>query len=96
MIEAGASRSMARSCSRSTILPLNESEEAMATKQTTILTITLSEATNLLARTKAEAENGKLLGVIMPNGKRLRDCTGEYLTQLGRAMQELGYRLSVD
>jgi hypothetical protein len=58
-----------------------------------MLTITLSEATNLIARTKAEAENGNLLGVIMPSGKRLRDCTGEYLSQLGQEMQKLGFQL---
>jgi hypothetical protein len=60
------------------------------------LTITLSEAKELIARTEAEAKRANLLGVIMPNGKPLKDCTGEYLAQLGRAMQELGYRLSVD
>jgi hypothetical protein len=36
------------------------------------------------------------LGVIMPNGKPLKDCTGEYFGQLGQAMQELGFRLGMD
>jgi hypothetical protein len=60
------------------------------------LTITLSEAKELIARTEAEAKRANLLGVIMPNGKPLKDCTREYLNQLGQAMQELGYRLGVD
>jgi hypothetical protein len=60
------------------------------------LTVTLSEAKALIARTEAEAKQENLLGVIMPNGKRLKDCTGEYLGQLGQAMQELGYGLGVD
>jgi hypothetical protein len=60
------------------------------------LTITLSEAKELIARTEAEAKRANLLGVIMPNGKPLKDCTGEYLGQLGKAMHELGFRLDID
>ena len=45
-------------------------------------------------RTAAKQEN--LLGVIMPNGKPLKDCTGEYLGQIGQAMQELGFRFGMD
>jgi hypothetical protein len=60
------------------------------------LTLTLSEAKELIARTEAEAKRANLLGVIMPNGKLLKDCTGEYLGQLGQAMQELGFRLGTD
>jgi hypothetical protein len=59
------------------------------------LTITLSDAKELIARTEAEAKRANLLGVIMPNGKPLKDCTGEYLGQLGQAMKELGFRLGV-
>jgi hypothetical protein len=71
----------------------DQSEEAMSVKQ---MTITLSEAKELIARTEAGAKQENLLGVIMPNGKRLKDCAGEYLGQLGQAMQELGFRLGVD
>ena len=60
------------------------------------MTITMSEAKALIARTEAPAKQENLLGVIMPNGKRLKDCTGEYLCQLGQAMQELGFQLGVD
>ena len=60
------------------------------------LTLTLSEAKELIARTEAEAKRANLLGVIMPNGKPLKDCTGEYLGQLGQAMQELEFRLGTD
>jgi hypothetical protein len=47
------------------------------------VTITLSEAKALIVRTEAAARQENLLGVIMPNGKPLKDCTGEYLGQLG-------------
>jgi hypothetical protein len=60
------------------------------------VTITMSEAKALIARTEAAAKQENLLGVMMPNGKPLKDCTGEYLGQLGQAMQELGFRLGVD
>ena len=60
------------------------------------VTITMSEARALIARTEAAAKQANLLGLIMPNGKRLKDCTGEYLCQLGQAMQELGFQLGVD
>jgi hypothetical protein len=60
------------------------------------VTITLSEAKELIARTEAGAKQENLLGVIMPNGKPLKDCTREYLGQLGQAMQELGFRLGMD
>jgi hypothetical protein len=43
------------------------------------MTITMSEAKALIARTEAAAKQANLLGVIMPNGKPLKDCTGEYL-----------------
>ena len=68
----------------------------MPAKQTgeSMLTITLSEAKELMARTEAGAKKGNLLGVIMPNGKPMGDCTGEYIDQLGQAMQELGFRLN--
>ena len=54
--------------------------------------ITASEAKLLMARMDAGAKEGRLLGVIMPNGKPLGDCTGEYVRQLGAAMEELGER----
>ena len=60
------------------------------------VTITVSEAKALIARTEAAAKQANLLGVIMPNGKPLKDCMGQYLGQLGHAMQELGFRLGVD
>jgi hypothetical protein len=40
------------------------------------MTITMSEAKALIARTEAAAKQENLLGVIMPNGKPLKDCTG--------------------
>ena len=46
------------------------------------LVITLSEAKELIARTKVAAEDGNLLGMIMPNGLPLGECTGEYLRAL--------------
>jgi hypothetical protein len=57
-------------------------------------TLTLSEATDLIARTKVAAKEGNLLGVIQPNGKPLGECTREDLDQFGQAMQELARLVS--
>jgi hypothetical protein len=54
------------------------------------LQITELEAKLLIARTKAAEKEGRLLDVIMPNGKPMKDCTGAYIAQLAEAMTELG------
>jgi len=33
------------------------------------------------------------MDVIMPNGKMLRDCTGEYVSQIAAAMKDVGATL---
>ena len=60
------------------------------------LQITSAEAALLMARIKAAKEEGRLLDVIMPNAKRLRDCTGAYVGQIGKAMVELGYLMEAE
>jgi hypothetical protein len=57
------------------------------------MTLTRSEATELVARIEAGAKAKNLLGVIMPNGKPSRECTGEYVGRLGRSLEELGHML---
>ena len=52
--------------------------------------ITRSEASELIARLNAAAEEGRLLDVVMPNGKPLGECTGEEISQFARAMDNLG------
>jgi hypothetical protein len=54
------------------------------------ITLSESEAIELTSRFKAGYREGNLLGVIMPNGKRFGECTGEYVGQIAQAMQELG------
>jgi hypothetical protein len=58
------------------------------------MNITHSDAIDLLERIEAGAKDKNLLGVIMPNGKPLGECTGAYVAQLGRQLEELGSRLA--
>jgi hypothetical protein len=54
----------------------------------------LEEAAELIGRLKAAAEgNGRFPEVIMPNGKRLADCTFGYIGQLEEAMQMMGLQM---
>ena len=56
--------------------------------------IGLEEAAELIGRLKAAAEgNGRFPEVVMPNGKRLADCTFDYIGQLERAMQMMGLQM---
>ena len=57
-------------------------------------TISLQEAAELIGRLKAAAEgNGRFPEVVMPNGRRLADCTFGYIGQLGEAMQVMGLQI---
>jgi hypothetical protein len=56
--------------------------------------IGLEEAAELIGRLKAAAEgNGRFPEVVMPNGKRLADCTFGYIGQLEEAMQVMGLQM---
>ena len=56
--------------------------------------ISLEEACALIGRLKAAAEgNGRFPEVVMPNGKRLADCTIAYIGQLGEAMELMGLQI---
>lgn len=56
--------------------------------------IGLEEAAELIGRLKAAAEgNGRFPEVVMPNGKRLVDCTFGYIGQLEEAMQAMGLQM---
>jgi hypothetical protein len=57
-------------------------------------TISLQEAAAVIGRLKAAAEgNGRFPEVVMPNGRRLVDCTLGYIEQLVEAMQLMGLRM---
>ena len=57
-------------------------------------TISLQEAASLIGQLKAAAEgNGRFPEVVMPNGKRLADCTFGNIGQLGEAMQVMGLQM---
>jgi hypothetical protein len=60
------------------------------------LQITKAEAVLLIARIEACEKEGRLLDVIMPNEKRLRDCTFAYVGQIGKAMTALGYLMATE
>jgi hypothetical protein len=49
----------------------------------------LTKALDYIERTK----NGSLLDLVMPNGKRLRDCTGLECRETGEWLSRMGERL---
>jgi hypothetical protein len=58
-----------------------------------VMKLTIAQATDLIARTKTAAQDGNLLGVIQPNGKRLADCTSEEIAEIGEALSAVGVTL---
>jgi hypothetical protein len=50
--------------------------------------LTTEEAINLASRMEAAAAGAEsFLDIVMPNGKRLAECSGEYVTEVGRVLQ---------
>ncbi|WP_156437913.1 hypothetical protein [Bradyrhizobium valentinum] len=59
------------------------------------LRITEFDAILLTARMNAEAAKGKksrLLDIVLPNGKKLRDCTGAEVAEIAEALELIGRR----
>ena len=52
-------------------------------------TSTLSEASDPIARMNATRENGNLFDLIQPNGKPMRDRTGEEMSEIAQAVRQL-------
>jgi hypothetical protein len=46
-----------------------------------------------LQMSRAEARQIRYLDVLMPNGKKLADCTGDYVAEVGEAMQNTALKL---
>jgi hypothetical protein len=62
----------------------------MTDKRTTAAELMeLTKALDYIERTK----NGNLLDLVMPNGKRLRDCTGLECRETGEWLNRMGERL---
>lgn len=56
--------------------------------------LTLEQAAELVGRMKAAAEgSGRFSDILMPNGKRLTDCTFGYVGEVTAAMQTMGLRM---
>jgi hypothetical protein len=55
------------------------------------ISLTLNEATKLIERIEKTRERGGLFNVLMPNGKRLRDCTRTDLEELIDALERLSF-----
>ena len=55
----------------------------------------ISRALQLIADTKAALQNGNLLDVVQPNGKRFGDCTGEECRETGEWMMRIAARLDI-
>jgi hypothetical protein len=59
--------------------------------------LTLEQASNLIAQMRAaEAGRGRFMDIVMPNGKKLADCRGEYVGDVGRALEALTRGSTVD
>jgi hypothetical protein len=59
--------------------------------------LTLEQARNLITQMKEAAEvgRGRFMDIVMPNGKKLADCNGEYVGNVGRALEALTGDLQV-
>jgi len=57
------------------------------------VTLTAAEATDLSERTKLARDGGSVLEVVMPNGKKWRDCTFAYIAEVGKALEGWGIAL---
>jgi hypothetical protein len=51
-------------------------------------TLALDQAAALVGRMKAAAEGkGRFVDIVMPNGQKLKDCTFDYVAEIGEAMR---------
>jgi hypothetical protein len=56
--------------------------------------LTLEQAIELVGRMKLAAEGrGRFTDIVMPNGKKLADCTFGYVGEVGEALQVMGLRV---
>jgi len=52
--------------------------------------LTAEQAGDLIAQLRAVlAGHGQFLDIVMPNGKKMSDCTSQYVTQVGQALHRL-------
>jgi hypothetical protein len=52
--------------------------------------LTVEQAGDLIAQLRAVlAGKGKFLDIVMPNGKKVTECTGQYVSQVSEALHRL-------
>jgi hypothetical protein len=57
-------------------------------------TLALDQAAALVGRMKAAAEGkGRFVDIVMPNGQKLKDCTFDYVAEIGEAMRAMGWSM---
>jgi len=61
--------------------------------EATGVSLTAAEAMDLSKRTELAREAGSMLDVVMPNGKKLRECTFAYVAEVGKALEGWGIAL---
>jgi hypothetical protein len=64
---------------------------------TMTIKFTEAKARSLTARMNAEAAKGeksRLLDIVLPNGKMLRDCTGEEIAEIAEALERVAHTSS--
>jgi hypothetical protein len=56
----------------------------------TAASLTVEQAGDLVGQLKAAlAGQGQFLDIVMPNGKKMCDCTGQYVGQIAEALHRL-------
>ena len=61
------------------------------------INLTLEQASDLISQMKtAEAGRVRFMDIVMPNGKKLAECRGEYVRDVGRALEQLTRDSPVD
>jgi hypothetical protein len=61
------------------------------------INLTLEQASDLISQMKtAESGRVRFMEIVMPNGKKLAECRGEYVRDVGRALEALTRDSPVD
>ena len=57
----------------------------------TKVNLTMEQASDLIAQLKAAIEGRQpILDIVMPNGKKMIDCTGQYVGEVSKALHRIG------
>jgi hypothetical protein len=67
--------------------PLDQHCRGNGGKEVAKVSLTLEQASDLIIQLKAAlADHAQFLDIVMPNGKRIGDCSGQYVRDVGEAL----------